>query len=70
MDSNSKSVEAEYLFRLVEGLYGDKLNEGELEEVRRGVEIIVETSMKLRGEELGNWDEPFSVFIPYRRRRR
>jgi hypothetical protein len=29
--------------------------------------MIVETSLELRKVELGNWDEPFSVFKPYRR---
>lgn len=67
---DSKNIEAEALFRLVEQLYGDRLSEAELEEVRKGVERIVETSMELRKVELGNWDEPFSVFTPYRRRRR
>lgn len=67
---DSKSVEAEALFRMVAQLYGDRLSEAELEEVKKGVERIVETSMELRVVELGNWDEPFSVFTPYWRRRR
>jgi len=66
---DSKSIETEALFRLVKQLYGDRLSETELEEARKGVERIVETAMELRGVELGNWDEPFSVFTPYRRRR-
>jgi hypothetical protein len=67
---DSENVETEALFRLVEQLYGGRLSEAELEEVRRGVERIVETSAELRRVELGNWDEPFTVFTPYRRRRR
>jgi len=66
MESNR--VEAEALFRLVEQLYGARLTEAELEEVRKGVERIVEASAELRAVRLGNWDEPFSVFTPYRRR--
>jgi hypothetical protein len=66
MDSNR--VEAETLFRLVEQLYGSRLTGDELDEVRKGVERIVEASAELRAVRLGNWDEPFSVFSPYRRR--
>jgi 2-keto-4-pentenoate hydratase len=66
MDSNR--VEAEMLFRLVEQLYGPGLTGAELEEVRKGVERIVEASAELRAVKLSNWDEPFSVFAPYRRR--
>jgi len=61
------SMEAETLFRLVKEKYGDKINEDELEEVKKAVERIVETSMELSKVELGNWDEPFTVFKPYRR---
>ena len=62
-----ESMEAETLFSLVKEKYGDKIKEDELDEVKKAVERIVETSMELRKVELGNWDEPFSVFKPYRR---
>lgn len=61
------SEEAETLFSLVKEKYGDKIAPEELDEVKKAVERIVETSMELRKVELGNWDEPFSVFKPYRR---
>ena len=61
------SMEAETLFRLVKERYGNKINEDELDEVKKAVERIVETALELRKVELGNWDEPFSVFKPYRR---
>jgi len=61
------SEEAETLFSLVKEKYGDKITEEEFDEVKKAVERIVETSMELRKVELGNWDEPFSVFKPYRR---
>ena len=61
------SEESETLFSLVKEKYRDKITEEELDEVKKGVERIVETSMELRKVELGNWDEPFSVFKPYRR---
>ena len=62
-----ESEEAETLFSLVKEKYGDKITPEELEEVKKAVERIVETSMELRNVELGNWDEPFTVFKPYRR---
>jgi len=62
-----ESEEAETLFSLVKEKYGDKIAPEELEEVKKAVERIVETSMELRKVELGNWDEPFTVFKPYRR---
>jgi len=34
--------------------------------VRKGVERISETVEALRAVKLGNGDEPFSVFIPFR----
>jgi hypothetical protein len=62
-----ESEEAETLFSLVKEKYGNKIAAEELEEVKKAVEMIVETSLELRKVELGNWDEPFSVFKPYRR---
>ena len=59
--------EAETLFTLVKERYGDRIAPDELEEVRKAVEKMVESSRELREFELGNWDEPFSVFKPYRR---
>jgi hypothetical protein len=61
--------EADTLFSLVKEKHGDRIAPEELEEVRKAVEKIVKTSMELREVELGNWDEPFSVFKPYRRDR-
>ena len=66
-EKEAKGVESEYLFGLVKELYSDRLGPEELEEVRKGVERIVETSEELRAVKLGNWDEPFSVFRPYRK---
>jgi hypothetical protein len=64
-----KSKEAEVLFKLVLERYERLLAPEELEEVRKGVEIIVELSDALRSVRLKNSDEPFSVFIPYKRRK-
>jgi hypothetical protein len=58
--------EVEKRFNIVEGLYGDRLDREQLEEVRNGVETIVKASRALASVKLENSDEPFSVFAPYR----
>ena len=62
-ESNSES---EILFGIVRKRYGDRLNDDELEEVRKGVDALVEAAESLRAVKLENGDEPFSVFTPYR----
>ncbi len=62
-----KNKESEVLFKLVKNRYGERLGPEELEEVRKGVEKITETAEALKSVKLENWDEPFSVFKPYRR---
>ena len=59
--------ESEILFKLVAEKYGDRLTAEELEEVKKGVEKVVETAAALRSIPLENSDEPFSVFKPYRK---
>ena len=66
-NSDTASREARALFSLVRDRYGDRLSPEELEEVRKGVEAIVEAAEALRAVKLENSDEPFSVFKPYRR---
>lgn len=61
------STESEILFELVRGRYGDRLTQEELEEVRKGVERLSEAAQALRKVRLENWDEPFTIFKPYRR---
>ena len=58
--------EVEDRLRIVSRLYGDRLDEGQLAEVRKGVEGIVEMSEALRAVSLKNGEEPMSVFAPYR----
>ena len=59
--------ESETLFKLVRDQYGDRLTPEELEEVKKGVERIMETAKALREVKLENWDEPFSIFKPFRK---
>jgi hypothetical protein len=58
--------ESEILFNLVKLNYQDKLTPKELEEVKKAVEQIVKSSERMRLIQLANWDEPFTVFIPFR----
>jgi len=66
MTKKGEHREAEALFNMLRERYGVRLSPAELEEVRRGVETIVELSEALRSVKLKNSDEPFSTFKPYR----
>ncbi len=59
-------IEVERRFALVRERYGDRLTPAQLDEVRKGVEGIVQTARALRAVRLGNADEPLQPFIPYR----
>ena len=65
VDKSSK--EAEFLFEMVRGRYGDRLSAEEIEEVRKGVEGIAKAAEALRSVKLGNGTEPFSIFKPYKK---
>lgn len=65
--SDVRGKESEFLFNMVRERYGDRLSGEELEEVRKGVERVVEAAEALRSVKLKNSDEPFSVFKPYRK---
>ena len=67
INCEKKNNESEILFKLVKNRYGERLGTEELEEVRKGVEKIMETAEALRSVKLENWDEPFSLFKPYQR---
>ncbi len=60
------AAQVERLFALVRERYGDRLTAAELEEVRKGVEGVVQAARALRAVRLENTDEPFPPFIPYR----
>ena len=59
-------AEVDLLFALVRRRYGARLTAPELEGVRKGVQGIVEGARALRAVRLGNADEPFQPFAPYR----
>ena len=64
-DDKAEDTEAQALFQMVKSRYGDRLDAGQLDEVRQGVDAIVEAAKALRSVKLGNGDEPMSVFTPY-----
>lgn len=65
--SDASETEVDILFNIVNRRYGDRLGPEEAEEVRKGVEGIVEAAEALRSVKLDNAVEPFSVFTPYRK---
>ena len=66
MNDEATKRDVEERFNTVKRLYGDRLDEKQLEGVRTGVETIVRASQAVSAVRLVNGDEPFSVFVPYR----
>lgn len=64
--SKERSGEAESIFKMVQVKYGDRLNASELEEVRKGVDAIVEAVESMRSAKLANGDEPDFTFRPHK----
>ena len=58
--------ESDHLFSIIKERYGDRLTEEQLDEVRVGVNRLTEAAKALREIRLENWDEPFSVFRPFK----
>ena len=67
MSNDTTNKEVDERFKIVRRLYGDRLSSEELAEVRKSVEGIVEAAESMRAVKLENGDEPFSVFVPYRK---
>lgn len=67
MNDEATSREVDNRFDMVKDLYGERLDDEQLEEVRKGIEGIVAAAEALRAIELDNGDEPFPVFTPFRR---
>ena len=66
MSAHDAGAEVERLFALVRERYGDRLTAAQLDEVRKGVEGVVNAARALRAVKLGNADELYSPFVPYR----
>ena len=66
MSDTVNDRESEHLFSIIKERYGDRLTEEQLDEVRVGVNRLTEAAKALREIRLENWDEPFSVFRPFK----
>lgn len=65
-DAQQAMSESESLVHLVRQRYGSRLTEAELEDVRQGIEAMMQAAAVLRAIPLANSDEPGTVFRPYR----
>lgn len=60
----TKKSEAEILLSLVETRYGDRVTPEELEEIRKGLDAILESAKAMHAIKLENGDEPYQFFKP------
>jgi hypothetical protein len=58
--------EIDLLMALVRQRYGSRLTAAELDGVRGGLASIVSLARALRAVRLGNADEPYPPFVPFR----
>ena len=58
--------ETDLLFAFVRRRYADRLSAEQLEALRRSVDEVTRLVAALRAVRLGNADEPFQRFEPYR----
>ena len=58
--------DADALFDLLKGRYGDRLTPEQLEDLRETVGEITKRADEMRSVALKNGDEPFLVFTPFR----
>lgn len=65
-DINDSNPEKEYLYRLLQRRYGNRLSGHDFKEVEKGVDGVIKTVAALRSVSLENSDEPMIRFIPYR----
>jgi hypothetical protein len=63
---DSAAAEVAALFALVSARYGGRLDAPQLEGVRKAIEAIVDQARAVRAVRLGNGDEPYQTFRPYR----
>ena len=62
-----KQLEA--LYSIVRDRFGGRLTAEELEQVKKDIQTITEACNALGAVKLSNWDEPSSIFKPYRGRK-
>jgi len=66
---NNNESTREILSNLIQTRYGHLLTSQQLDEVKKGVENLLQMADTLSQVKLKNGDEPFSLFIPYRSQR-
>ena len=59
-DDETMAAEVAALFAIVKARYGARLDEAQLEGVRKAIEAIVEQARVVRAVRLGNADEPYA----------
>ena len=64
--SDPAAAEVAALFALVSARYGSRLDAQQLEGVRKAIEGIVAQARAVRAVRLGNAEEPYQTFRPYR----
>jgi hypothetical protein len=57
--------EADKLFEIIKARYGDRVTADELEEMRKGLDAILDAAKAMRAVKLENGDEPYQFFKPY-----
>lgn len=66
-DTSEAKTDGQYLFDMVNQRYGSRLAPSEIEDVQKSVDGILKAADALRSVKLENSDEPFIVFVPYRK---
>ncbi|MBN1683356.1 hypothetical protein JW865_07380 [Candidatus Bathyarchaeota archaeon] len=64
---NHKEKIVDNLANLIYDSYGSRLNEKEKEEIRKSIVQSLENVDKLKKVKIENGDEPYNIFIPYRK---
>lgn len=64
---NSNEYEKEYMFNRIKFLYGNRLNDEQLEAVKESIDTVLKNLEQIRELQLENKDEPYSIFQPYRK---
>lgn len=62
MPAEDAGAEVDRLFALLRERYGHRLTPAQLDEVRQGVESVVQAARALRAVRLANADAPFPPF--------
>jgi Asp-tRNA(Asn)/Glu-tRNA(Gln) amidotransferase C subunit len=62
---DNSEIEKEHMFNRIKFLYGDRLNEEQLEAVKENIDTVLKNLEQIRSIQLENKDEPYTVFQPY-----